>query len=618
MRFDPEATVLLELRSDGVPLELAGGRTEVLPAHGQKAASPRYVVLSVWAVLAAMCLYAAGDLRAAVRYDEGLARSAALVALVDGVHALSSALGPAHLKAALDGLFSPIKSRTADEFLAALEDGGASDASTTGGGGGAPVAPLPRTKTPDSPKRVLLVGASSIEFYLGAELERRLEQYEGVEVRRFGKLGTGLARPDTFDWPKQLKKLIDGFQPDVVIGQFGGNDGQPLAGPGGRSLMEGTPEWGAQYARLVTAVAELVQQSGATMIMLGMQVTRHKKHSERLKRINAITQQATEAAGGLYVPTWDLAANEKNEAREQISFQGKTAPMYLGDGVHYARLGAAFVAQKLSWRLERVMNLVPKDRALSAARVLKFESKALGRTASYLAFVPQGLEPKERLPVLYVLHGADASSADISDKAHELLQKLASQHRLVLVLPDADPKGWYLDSDRLPKARSESFVLKELLPHVEKSLPVSERRGISGISMGGNGAMVLALKAPGAFVSVSSLSGAVDLSEAKQREALIERLGSFEEKPEAWLAHSAVQLVEKKKAQAKALPVLLTVGTEDRWLNANRNLAKALEASGADSKLKESRGGHTWELWVSSLPEHVQWHAQRLQAAPKP
>ncbi len=73
---------------------------------------------------------------------------------------------------------------------------------------------------------MLLVGASSVQYYLGAELERRLEAHRDVTVLRLGKLGTGLARPDVFDWPAKLAELLDAFQPDLVIAMLGGNDAQ--------------------------------------------------------------------------------------------------------------------------------------------------------------------------------------------------------------------------------------------------------------------------------------------------------------------------------------------------------------------------------------------------------
>jgi S-formylglutathione hydrolase FrmB len=597
MSFDPDATAMFELRSDGVPVEIAGGKTDEIPAYGVGAASPRFVVLSVWAMVLALTLYGAKDLRALVQYDESLAGYSVLLKVVEGIHSLASTLGATDAKDALDDVFLPIKTKVPDEseLVAAMD--------VTQGN--------PAEGSAAAPARVLLVGASSIEFYMGTELERRLELYDGVTVHRFGKLGTGLARPDNFDWPKQLTKLLANYRPHLVIAQFGGNDSQPLEADGGM-VQPGTPEWDADYTQRVKRVAAQVQASGAKMIMLGMPITRHRKHSDRLRQVNVVTRAAAEAAGATYIPTWDIAADERAEPRTQMTHDGKTGPMYLPDGVHLGRVGAAYVAQRIAWRLERLLVMTPSDRALAAVKPLDVDSKATGRSAHYLAFVPQGLKPDTKLPVLYLLHGADASSEAFSENAHDLLQRLAAKYQLVLVAPDADPHGWYLDSGEIPKSNSETFIIEELLPDVERRLPVSTRRGVAGISMGGNGAVMLSLKHPKTFVAASSMSGAVDLSQATDRPALIERLGPFEQNKDAWLGNSALQLVRKNGPAARALPVLLTVGAEDKWVPANRALAAALREAGAVHELREVPGGHTWAVWVAALPAHVEWHSLKL------
>jgi uncharacterized protein len=206
--------------------------------------------------------------------------------------------------------------------------------------------------------RVLLAGASSIQFYLGDQVERRLEAYPQVKVDRFGKLGTGLARPDVFDWDRALGGLVSRLRPQVVIGQFGGNDGQALRLPSRQTAPFGTPAWEEEYGRRVRAVVQTVQSRGACMVMLGMHVTRHQKLSERFVRINTLTREATEEAGGIYVDTWQLAADAGGAARAKVTFEG-SGPMYLGDGIHYSRRGAAFVASQLVPRLEGVLRLNP-------------------------------------------------------------------------------------------------------------------------------------------------------------------------------------------------------------------------------------------------------------------
>jgi len=97
------------------------------------------------------------------------------------------------------------------------------------------------------------------------------------------------------------------------------------------------------------------------------------------------------------------------------------------------------------------------------------------------------------------------------------MQALAAQYGLVIVTPDGDPGGWYVDSARVEGANIQSYLLKELVPDVDHRLPVSSYRAVSGLSMGGNGAIALALKQPGTFHAVSSLSGVVELATVQDR-----------------------------------------------------------------------------------------------------
>ncbi|HZH03963.1 MAG TPA: DUF459 domain-containing protein, partial [Myxococcaceae bacterium] len=565
-------------------------------------------------------LYGAGDLRAAVLHNDALASRGPWVAAANGLYTVSRALGLAQVREALDGLFAPMKvkapsvdGRWAQQPPEPPATGGAKPV------GGPRPPPAGALAIPGRPPpgvdgadlRVLLVGASSMQYYLGSELERRLESYRGVVTHRFGKLGTGLARPDNFDWPQHLGGLLKSFRPHLVIGQFGGNDAQPLLLPEGGVLPFGSEGWDAEYTRRVRGIVDDVRAHGAGVMMLGMPVTRHPKLSERLKHVNEVTQRATEGGGGIYFSTWDAAADGLGIYRATITHEGKTGPMYLGDGVHYARLGAAYVAQRLSWRLERYLQLTPEDDARAVALRLELESTARGKVTPYLAYVPQtALRRGEKLPVLYLLHGSGGSWTDFSEQAHEALQTLATQHRLVLVTPDGDPDGWYVDGGEGKKI--DTFIARELLPEVAKKLPVSDRRGVAGISMGGNGALALALRYPGSFASASAMSGAVDLTEAKTRGALVERLGPYEKNPQLWETYSATHLVKALPELVRRVPILLTVGNEDGWAPANRTLSQELSQIGGVHLFKETPGGHTWDHWLRVLPEHVAWHARQL------
>jgi predicted esterase len=597
--FDAEATVIAQIDHDGVPEGVTRSNHHILASPNQ-GVSLRYLSLSIWALVLALSLYSARDLRAAVLHDEALAGKAWVVAAVDQLHTLASRVGLAGLRAAIDSAFAPMKQKqpVLDTRLALQAP---------------PPPPEATARREEATARVLLVGASSMQFYLGSELERRLESYRGVVTYRFGKLGTGLARPDTFDWFKTLPGLLRDFKPTIVIGQFGGNDGQHLEQPGGGLILFGTEAWEQEYAERLRHVASLVQSAGARLVMLGMPITRHKKHSEKLYVVNRVTQTVTEAAGGLYLSTWDIAVDPQGESRSTMTYEGKTGPMYLPDGVHYARVGAAYVAERLCWRLERLFELVPEDELLAVATHYELASVVRQTQTHYLAFVPQqALRTDQKLPVLYLLHAEAGQWTDFSERAHGLLQTLATKHELVIVTPDGSEHS-YQASPLVESELRQTSLLTEVMPDVERRLPVLSRSGIAGLSLGGNEAIVLALKNEGRFASVSSMSGTLNLVDTPARPAPNEQAPRV--RRARILDSSALELARVRPLQARAMNLLLTVGASDPWAKGTLELDALLTSFKAPHELRQSPGGHDWDHWLEVLPAHVAWHAALLHGS---
>ena len=201
-------------------------------------------------------------------------------------------------------------------------------------------------------RRILLVGASSIQEELGAELERQLELYKGVDVRRAGRYSTGLARPDYFDWTPELKKLIAEYKPDLVMAQWGGNDCQGLATKEGKFVAKTlTPEWDAEYGRRVKAIIGVMKDGGCHAVMIGMPSMRDKSYNAKIRRLNDVTGKATAEAGGTFLPTWDLTVDAAGKYNPTISVNGKEKMMRAGDGTHFTSYGAEYVAGELVKRL---------------------------------------------------------------------------------------------------------------------------------------------------------------------------------------------------------------------------------------------------------------------------
>lgn len=211
-----------------------------------------------------------------------------------------------------------------------------------------------------SPTRILLVGDSSIQAGLGTKLERQLETYDNVIVSRFGLHSTGIARPDYFDWNDKLAELMDDFEPNLVIAYWGDNDCQGLSTKEGEFVAHfGTDEWDAEYGRRMEAIVKQIRDHGSQVVIIGMPIMRSKSFSKRIERLNGVVKQATEAAGGFYLPTWDMCADAEGKYMASVEFEEKVRIIRASDGIHLSTHGSAYVAYKICEELEQLFAMTP-------------------------------------------------------------------------------------------------------------------------------------------------------------------------------------------------------------------------------------------------------------------
>lgn len=258
------------------------------------------------------------------------------------------------------------------------------------------------------------------------------------------------------------------------------------------------------------------------------------------------------------------------------------------------------------------------DPAVTGCRIqrMEFFSDACSTRMAYYAFVPQGQKGAARYPVLYLLHGAFDGCTAWKDHAEKRICHLVSKYRIMIVTPDGGSFGWYADSRFVKNNQIETYFLKELIPHVERNFPTNGLRGIAGLSMGGHGAFVLALRNPGVFSSVSSMSGILDITRHKDQWRLSEVFGPYTgENAAGWEEHSALKLIERRPDSNHFAPMLISVSTGDRYaIDDNRLVHRQLEKMKVGHLYRESQGGHDWTFWTSQLPLHVAFHARVLRS----
>lgn len=260
--------------------------------------------------------------------------------------------------------------------------------------------------------------------------------------------------------------------------------------------------------------------------------------------------------------------------------------------------------------------------------VYRHESKVLGCEMTVAVYLPPQAA-HGRCPVLYWLSGLTCTEQNFITKAGA--QRYAAEHGIILVAPDTSPRGdnvadaegydlgkgagFYLNATRAPWAahyRMYDYIVDELPAWVEANVPASDVRAISGHSMGGHGALTIALKNPGRYRSVSAFSPIVAPSQVPWgQKAFAAYLGDDRA---AWKAHDATELVAQ--AQEK-LPLLVDQGGADEFLENQLRpqlLQAACDAAGHPLQLRMQPGyDHSYYFISSFIGEHIAHHAKAMR-----
>lgn len=256
-------------------------------------------------------------------------------------------------------------------------------------------------------------------------------------------------------------------------------------------------------------------------------------------------------------------------------------------------------------------------------------SPAMKVTYKAAVVLPAGYarNKKAAFPVLYLLHGAFGHFSDWLRKTPDpqLLARLADQHNILIVLPEGETFSFYLDSPLNAASQFETYLTRDVVGAIDRQYrTVRERKGrvISGLSMGGHGALYLAAKHPELFGAAGSMSGALDLSslnrpltaaERAGRQKLFEPiLGAEGGVPDLYATNSVLNLLDKLKTSA--IPLLIDCGVDDGLLDINREVHRRLLYSRTPHEYTERPGGHTWEYWQNALPYHLLFFSKALKA----
>ena len=263
--------------------------------------------------------------------------------------------------------------------------------------------------------------------------------------------------------------------------------------------------------------------------------------------------------------------------------------------------------------------------------VVKHASRETSTDMTFSVFVPPQADEGRACPVIWYLSGLTCTHANVTEKGE--YRRACAELGLIFVAPDTSPRGdgvpddeaydfgkgagFYVDATEAPFAqhyRMDSYITKELPEVVASAFPVDlQRQGITGHSMGGHGALTIALRNPRRFRSVSAFAPIVAPSQVPWGEKALGRyLGPNRS---AWRAHDAVALIEDG---ARLPEILIDQGTSDDFLARELKpelLGEACRAAGIGLTLRMQQGyDHSYYFISTFMEDHLRWHSERLRA----
>ncbi len=209
-------------------------------------------------------------------------------------------------------------------------------------------------------------------------------------------------------------------------------------------------------------------------------------------------------------------------------------------------------------------------------------------------------------PVLYLLHGWSGNFAGWLGDAPQLKQH-ADAYQMLIVCPDGGYDSWYLDSPVDSTVRYDTYISKEVVGFIDyyyNTRRESSGRAIAGLSMGGHGAISLAIKHSETFGAAGSMAGGLDLRPFKKNDWDLKTvLGNPLTDWQNWENASAINLVPRLKG--RELPMMIDCGLGDFFLEANREMHQRLLEAGIPHEYTERPGEHNGEYWGNAVDYQV-------------
>lgn len=232
----------------------------------------------------------------------------------------------------------------------------------------------------------------------------------------------------------------------------------------------------------------------------------------------------------------------------------------------------------------------------------------LGSDMKVTVAVPDGYRCEgdtARYPVVYLLNGHGGNYRNWGRIVD--LEALATEFGCILVCPSG-MNSWYWDSPVKPDMQMESFFVESLIPSIDslyRTIPDRSQRAITGFSMGGHGALWLAIRHDDLFGSAGATSGGVNIIPFPKNWNMPDMLGAYSDNKARWESHTVANILDSIKPGR--LNIIFDCGTDDFFYKVNCQLDSALNARKIHHTFITNPGAHTGDYWSRSLRPHLEF-----------
>jgi len=246
-------------------------------------------------------------------------------------------------------------------------------------------------------------------------------------------------------------------------------------------------------------------------------------------------------------------------------------------------------------------SLAPKA---EAQELIVFNSENLKCNDSTFVFTPQGWTiDSPTTPALFLLHGWSGDFHNWNDKAD--IQAMSDKYGFIIITPDGFYNSWYLNNIDKTKMQWRDFFDRELYPQISGRYNLDPQNTfITGLSMGGHGAINIYIDDTTRFRASGSMSGVLDLHETRLKETeMTEVLGPYTKESTLFTESSAINRVATIAGSKNIL--LISCGYDDSLAESSREFAKECAKYDIPYILLMSPGNHSWKYWIFALDQHL-------------